>query len=271
MGYARLQGGRTTVIVDASAPPAQNASRAGHASTLAFELTSGRRALIVNCGSGAPFGVEWRRAGRATPSHTTLSIDGVSSAKLLPKPQGEFLTGGPAKVTAQRTTSQDATQLIASHNGYVPDFGLTHVRKMDVSFDGRSVTGEDTLAALSDPDRVRFDAHMNRVSLQGVPFSLRFHLHPEVDAEVDMGGTAVSLALKSGEIWVFRASLSTKMALVPSVYLEKGRLKPRASKQIVLTGRVMEYASQVSWSLAKAQDTPSYLRDVAEDLALAFE
>ncbi|WP_281857812.1 heparinase II/III family protein [Litoreibacter halocynthiae] len=270
MGYARLSGGRTTVIADVSAPPARNASRVAHASTLAFELTSGRRALIVNCGSGAPFGAEWRRAGRATPSHSTLSIDGVSSAKLIAEPQGEFLTSGPTKVTEQRNVGSDATEIIASHNSYCVEYGLTHVRKMEVSLDGRRVTGEDSLAALSDPDRVRFEAHMDKISLQGVPYSVRFHLHPEVDASLDMGGTAISLALKSGEVWVFRPSFAAKMAIEPSVYLEKGRLKPRASKQIVLSSRVMEYASQVSWSLAKAQDTPSYLRDVDEDLELAL-
>ena len=58
MGYARLSAARTTVVVDASVPPAGAASMNAHASTLAFELTSGRRPLIVNCGSGASFGLE---------------------------------------------------------------------------------------------------------------------------------------------------------------------------------------------------------------------
>ncbi len=82
MGFARLSAGRTSVIVDASSPPTGTASYNAHASTLAFELTSGRRPLIVNCGSGATFGPDWRRAGRATPSHSTLCLDGYSSARL---------------------------------------------------------------------------------------------------------------------------------------------------------------------------------------------
>jgi hypothetical protein len=76
-----------------------------------------------------------------------------------------------------------------------------------------------------------------------------------------MGGAAVSLALKSGELWIFRAEGDAVLSLDPSVYLEKSRLSPRATKQVVLTGRVMDYATKVSWSLAKAQDTPSHLRD----------
>src|SRR5690606_10582358 len=82
MGFARLGHGRTTMIVDVASPPVRDASAQGHASTLAFELTSGRRPLIVNCGSGRTFGEKWRRAGRATPSHSTLAIEGYSSARL---------------------------------------------------------------------------------------------------------------------------------------------------------------------------------------------
>ncbi|MDX5359226.1 MAG: heparinase II/III-family protein, partial [Rhodobacterales bacterium] len=50
-----------------------------------------------------------------------------------------------------------------------------------------------------------------------------------------------------------------------SVYLEKGRLKPRATKQIVLSARVLDYAAEVGWTLAKAQDTPLAIRDLERD------
>ena len=77
--------GRLSLIIDASAPPVGAAAN-GHASTLAFELTSGRRSLIVNCGSGKSFGVEWRRAGRATPSHSTLASKGIHQRGLRRQP-----------------------------------------------------------------------------------------------------------------------------------------------------------------------------------------
>ncbi len=83
---------------------------------------------------------------------------------------------------------------------------------------------------------------MTHTKLQGVRYYLRFHLHPDVDAEVDLGGSAVSMALKSGEIWVFRHSGGLDLTLEPSVYLEKGRLKPRATKQIVLAGSLAAFA-----------------------------
>jgi hypothetical protein len=75
----------------------------------------------------------------------------------------------------------------------------------------------------------------------------------------------VSLALKSGELWLFRHEGNAEMTLEPSVFLEKGRLRPRATKQIVLSGRAMDYATRIRWSLAKAQDTPISIRDLNRD------
>ncbi|TNF57594.1 MAG: heparinase, partial [Rhodobacteraceae bacterium] len=55
------------------------------------------------------------------------------------------------------------------------------------------------------------------------------------------------------------------LSLEPSVFLEKGRLKPRATKQIVLSGKANAYATRIRWSLAKAQDTAIGVRDLARD------
>ena len=266
MGFVRLSAGRTSVIIDAATPPRGRASSNAHASTLAFELTSGRRPLIVNCGSGASFGPDWRRAGRATPSHSTLILAGRSSSRLGASGESrQWLDDTPTDVPVEISKVQDGIRFEGGHDGYKRRYGLTHIRKLDLSFEGRGIAGEDTLMTLEDQDRTIFDAALDQSRLQGVPYDIRFHLHPDVDASVDMGGSAVSLALKSGEIWIFRLDGATKMSVEASVYLEKLRLKPRATKQIVLSGSVMQYASRVRWSLSKAQDTPISIRDLATD------
>jgi uncharacterized heparinase superfamily protein len=267
MGYARLAAGRTSIVIDAGAPPETDHSYNAHASTLAFEMTSGRRPIIVCCGSGADFGSEWRRAGRATPSHSTLAIDGYSSSRfatgnLVGQGMAELLYDGPSDVRAQQSSGLDGVSLLATHNGYSPTHGLLHVRRIDLSLDGREIQGEDTLGALSETDRITFESLLNRNSMQPVQFDIRFHLHPEVEAEIDLGGTAISLTLKSGEVWVFRHDGPAEISLDASVYLERGRLKPRATKQIVLTEQVLDYSTQISWSLSRAQDGNRHIRDV---------
>ena len=264
MGFARLSGGRTSVIADAASPPDGLASTSAHASTLAFELTSGRRAMIVSCGSGAPFGADWRRAGRATASHSTLEIEGFSSSRLGGGWQ-EQLTDRARVALWDMATDPAATRLAMSHDGWQSTHGLTHMRQLTLTHDGRQLTGEDTLQAVTPADLRRFEQVMTRTRLQGVHFMIRFHLHPDVDAAIDMGGAAVSLALKSGELWILRHSGQAELSLDPSVYLEKGRLKPRPTKQIVLSATLQHAEARIGWTLAKAQDTPIAIRDLDRD------
>ena len=266
MGYFRLAAGRTSVISDALAPPIFAAAAKAHASTLAFELTSGRRPLIVSCGSGSSFGPEWRRAGRATPSHSTLCIEGVSSALIaLQKDGAELLCYGPESVQSEFTALGDSHRLEMAHDSYRATHGLTHVRTLELSNHGRDLAGEDLLTILEEVDKQTFDKALDSENLQGIQWSVRFHLHPEVDPIIDLGGAAISLTQKSGEIWVFRHDGVGEMRLDPSVYLENGRLRPRATQQVVLSGRAMSYATRIRWSLSKAQDTPTALRDVKEN------
>ncbi|MEM9710134.1 MAG: heparinase II/III family protein [Pseudomonadota bacterium] len=270
MGFARLAEGRTTVIADAGPPPKGEASVNAHASTLAIELTSGRRPLIVNCGSGYNFGENWRQAGRATPSHSTLGIEGFSSSRLGPGRLGsgyavEMLVETPEHVRIHDREGASGPHLILSHDGYLSSHGLTHVRTLELSRDGRSLDGSDALTPQGATAEKRFDLAFDRSRLEGIPFAIRFHLHPDVDARLDMGGQAASLLLKSGEIWVFRFAGAARMTLEPSVYLEKTALSPRATQQIVLHAAAMEYTTKISWTFAKAQETPTFLRDFETD------
>ncbi|SFR55942.1 Uncharacterized conserved protein, heparinase superfamily [Yoonia tamlensis] len=257
MGFAKQTGGRTSLIVDAAVPPTGAASAKGHASTLGFELVSGRRPIIVNSGSGARFGREWRRASRATASHSTLGIEGVSSSQLNPK--GVWLLKTPDVVRFHTPVTDGIRQLEMSHNGYQRSFGLTHARILNLAVDGRQLTCEDLLATLDDDDNGKFD--MARGD-KGIAFNIRFHLHPDVAATRD--GESVYLVLKSGETWVFSHDGAAKLSVAPSVYLQNGRLRPIGTHQVVLSGRAMSYATRVRWSLAKAQDTPTAVRDLVQ-------
>jgi uncharacterized heparinase superfamily protein len=256
--------------VDAEIPPQGRAAVNAHASTLAFEMTSGRRAVIVNCGSGDTFGEDWRSAGRATPSHSSLYIEGQSSARLGRKLSyggiiREVLVEGPKQVSIEMTNGLDAISFNGAHDGYVAKYGLTHVRELQLSLDGRELSGEDLLIAIEERHKKTFDRALEAGKLEGIYTQIKFHLHPEVDANLDFGGNAVLLVLKSGEVWVFRHDGLAELSLEPSVYLERGRLQPRATKQIVLSWCVMKYRTRTRWSLAKAQDTALAVRDTLRE------
>ncbi|OYW49476.1 MAG: hypothetical protein B7Z31_14585 [Rhodobacterales bacterium 12-65-15] len=91
---------------------------------------------------------------------------------------------------------------------------------------------------------------------------MRFHLHPDVHATLDMSDTAVSMALRSGEIWIFRFSGRASLSLEPTAYLEPGRVHPRPAAQIVLRSEARGFETRIGWTLAKAKDTPLAIRDL---------
>ena len=266
MGFARLSGGRTSVIVDAASPAGGSAGRAAHASTAAFELTSGRRPLIVSCGSGRQFGMEWWRAGRSTASHSTLSMEGTSSSRF-GKAQGQtdILTDRAQVLDLKHAVLDDGIHLSLLQDGWARSHGLTHARELWLTPDGRKLAGLDRMLARSKDDTARLQAVLSDNWLEGIGLALRFHLHPDVTATVDMGGTAIALGLKSGEVWVFRHDGRAALTLEPSIYLEKARLRPRPTQQIVLTLRMREEEERIGWTLAKAQDTPLAIRDLGQD------
>jgi hypothetical protein len=73
------------------------------------------------------------------------------------------------------------------------------------------------------------------------------------------------MELKSGEIWVFRHDGRAQLTLEQSVYLEGGRLAPRVTKQVVLTSAAEDTSTRIGWTISKAQDTPSNIRDFVSD------
>lgn len=255
MGYARVAHGRSTMIVDV-APPAASAN--AHASTLAFELTSGPHPLVVNCGSGEAFGKSRRMVAKTTSSHSTLDVEGYSSSRFAAAggafgDSAERIVTAPAKIMLERNDYNDGTHIVAGHDGYQGRCGLNHWRSLQVDPEGSKVNGEDVLLAASADGRQRFDALLSAQRLEGVPFNIRFHLHPDVDVDADEEGRDVSMLLKNGEIWRFRCRGDVQLALEPSDFWDSTSLSSRATNQIVLSGFAMEYSTRVSWILAKAR------------------
>ena len=216
----------------------------------------GLHPVIVNCGSGASFDAPWRLAGRATPSHSALTVDGMSSSR--------FTAGGgthrralsdvPQMAVADYTRAIDGARLKISHDGYRQTHGLVAMRTIGMGLDGTRVTGEDQLIA--DTGKDRHGRNTLRFTPETPPQAqVRFHIHPDVQVRLDLGGSAVSLTLKNGQVWVFRHDGTATLSLEPSVYLQHHRVHPRATDQIVLSWDVTGPDTHVRWSLAKAGES----------------
>lgn len=247
MGYDRMTAGRVTLLIDCASPPPFEVSQHGHASTLAFEMSSGRLPVVVNCGAGQKFGLEWERVCRATGAHNTIGLGATSSSNIAPedfvsRTFGERLTDTPQHVIHSREQGLHGNLLVISHDGYVKDFNVIHQRRITLSIDGREIQGVDA-----------FFSHEKRANENAKSFTAHFHLHPDVKAAMSKDGTKILMQLSNRETWEFTQN-GAKFSLEDSVYLDQRNLKPRATKQIVASGAKVEYAGQITWMFKRVQD-----------------
>jgi uncharacterized heparinase superfamily protein len=235
-GYQRLAAGRSMLQLDCGRVPAGPFARHSHAGFLAFELSSGASRLVVNCGAGGEDHAGWDAALRATAAHSTLTVADTSAAAILaPGPAhdllGPRLTGGPQQVHSRRSETPQGWTVEASHDAYVPQFGLTHERKITMSLQGVMVTGGDKLVP----------AEKGRSASQ--PFAVRFHIHPDVRMTRLEGG-GILLKLPGGEGWRFRAG-GGEVGIEESVYVGSGVV--RRAEQLVIAATVGQSPAEVAW------------------------
>ena len=232
-GYQRFAAGRSMILLDCGRVPEGAVADQAHAGFLAFEMSSGPHRLVVNCGAGSRRG--WDMALRATAAHSTLVLADCSSAQILPPGLGRDLlgarlVGGPHQPMSRRTETAQGWVVEASHDAYVPDFGLRHERQITLSPQGTMVTGADRLVPVA----------ARRGPLD---FTLRFHIHPDVRTSHLEGG-GILLKLPNGEGWRFRSG-GGALTVEESIYL--GGEVVRRTEQLVVTGQVRDTPVEAAW------------------------
>ena len=256
MGYTRLVCGTTRLVMDTAILPPVKSSENAHACTLAFEMSSGQFPVLVNRGRSYGFSDKVREKTRATSAHNTLCVNGESLATfdaegLIGKTFGRHIVAGPKLVTVLTDQNRSGRAVRATHDGYCKSHGLIHFRQLSIINNGSEIHGLDELKAETSHDRARFLQVAKGETRKAIPFRIHFHIHPNVTAKLDLNGTAISLNLPNEQVWVFRAT-GGKLNLRRSTYMERGRLRPLSTKQIVVTSRALNYEGRVTWTLTRS-------------------
>jgi uncharacterized heparinase superfamily protein len=235
-GYQRIASGRTILVMDCGTAPPGGFSTEAHAGCLAFELSASTHRIVVNCGAATDVRrATWDTALRATAAHSTLTLADTSTASILQKGMardflGPRLLGDVSAVETRRVETPHGWMVEASHDGYMPAFGIRHERQVTLAPQGLSLAGSDRLlpGAKTKPG--------------GHDFAIRFHVHPDVRVSLSQGGDVI-LKLPNGEGWRFRASVPA--IVEESVYLGGDTL--RRADQLVLLGTVTNAPADVAW------------------------
>lgn len=243
--YFRLEKGNVIVLMDGGSPPPLTLSHKAHAGCLSFEMSSGTCPLIVNCGAAPPAFYTMAHNARASVCHSTLTVNNRSSAHFLhderlQSSETPSLLEGPGHVHAQYETKGDQHKIVASHDGYLEQFGLVHHRLLSLSNDGYTLIGEDWIELPDGHDVIQRGL--------GWPFAIHFHIHPDVMVTRAGDGKSVRLTLPDSQVWTFRAN-DTVIYLEESIFYADFA-GPCQSVQIVIRGNCLGPLS-VPWKLSK--------------------
>jgi uncharacterized heparinase superfamily protein len=225
-GLIRLSAAKSLLFMDAGAPAASGLDRFAHAGTLGFEFSVAKERIIVNCGAAPANSGDWRDALRSTAAHSTLTIADVSSAEIRETGLGRR----PQHIRADRQDSAGAHWIEASHDGWGKLFGAIHHRRLGLFETGDELHGEDLIEAA-----------------QPQPFTIRFHLHPNITASLQQDCAAVLLRTPGGQGFRLRAE-GAPLAVEESVYF--GHAEPRRAEQVVLAGH-QDGPQHVKWSITR--------------------
>lgn len=232
VGFQRLAAGRMIVLVEAGRPAPPGLDQGAHAGSFAIEVSIGAERLITGCGAH-PADPNWDEALRATAAHSTLAVSGQDSSLLL---AGDGLASRPGFVSCKREEEAGAVWLDLAHDGYASRFGLRHRRRLYMAANGEELRGEDRLNTVGGP-------------VGRLPVTVRFHLHPEVQATLAQNGHTVLLRLASGAGWRLRID-DAAVSLVESVYAgRRGRV--RRSQQVLVETAHEGEESWLRWALTR--------------------
>jgi uncharacterized heparinase superfamily protein len=229
-GFSRMAHGGAVVISDFGADAICSGA-------LAFEFSDGPSRIVVNCGLPADGSKRWIYAASGPAAHNTLSLDSYA-AERTQRPLA-WLTGGLRKTAAERRGASETGNFGTFFRGGNVLFNhLLHERDLYLSASGDDFRGEDRLVC--EP--------AGGPALNGLPYALRFHLHPSVKATLSKDGETVMLILANRTAWRFAAK-GCVIDLADSVYLA-GLPQPRRTQQIVLKGVIGRH-DRVNWAFKR--------------------
>lgn len=227
-GFQRLSARRTILVMDVGVTDQMSGLPNENAGTLAFEMSVGKHRIIVNCGLPTNDHPALQTALRGTSAHSTLCAGETNSSEI--NALGYL---GPRRAWRTHSLRREVdknTLVEATHDGYINSFQLSHKRSLFLSSDGTELRGEDVLLGPNEQTA-----------------TVRFHLHPSVQASLVQSGDSVLLKFGKSAGWRFRSSVSN-IKLESSIFYEAATR--RQSQQIALNVTHCAPQTVIKWRIS---------------------
>ncbi|MCE2516305.1 MAG: heparinase II/III family protein [Alphaproteobacteria bacterium] len=244
-GFIRMTSGRSVMLMNTGPAPwaLPNIMAAGgrpDAGALSLEFSNGSNSIIVNAGQQKALFDDLPDLATAlagTAAFSTLSVDRTNSSDLL----ATSAAGRHATIDHAETGPATGGWLAeAKHDGYEKTHGLIHQRRVYLCTGGNDLRGEDIILYTGAPGHIPNEA------------TIRFHLHPRINATMAMGGHVLLRLPGTAAPWIFKAQ-GGEMQVEDSVIMGRNGMEKCAQITIIMPlGSIRsDYSKSVKWALRR--------------------
>ena len=166
-GYAILNNKKISLVMDVGPPPISKLSSNYQSGALSFEISSGGKKLISNCGFYNNKNYKLIELSKSTATHSAIIINDHSSCVYKKINNKNYFVNQDLKILKKNIIfEKNYWKINAAHNGYQKKYDIILERSIEFY-----------------PEQLRFvgtDKILNKKTNFNIKFEVRFHLEPNI-------------------------------------------------------------------------------------------
>ena len=234
-GYIILKNKSVILSADIGPSPDKKFSNDYQSGSLSFEIYYKENKLISNSGYFQNFKHQLNSISKSTATHSTLTLDNRSSCKLKKDTDGYLKIEKNLKILKKTVVfEKNYWKIIASHDGYIKDYGIIHERQIEFFPEANKFIGHDKL--------------LKKSNFKSSDFEIRFHFDPNAKITKTQEGKSILIELKNSG-WKFTCK---KHLIDVETGLYFGKKNSFAENQnIFISGVTQNEEQDVQWEIIK--------------------
>ncbi len=234
-GYIILKNKSVILSADIGSSPDKKFSNDYQSGSLSFEIYYKENKLISNSGYFQNFKHQLNSISKSTATHSTLTLDNRSSCKLKKDTDGYLKIEKDLKILKKTVVfEKNYWKIMASHDGYIKDYGIIHERQIEFFPEANKFIGHDKL--------------LKKSNFKSNDFEIRFHFDPNAKITKTQEGKSILIELKNSG-WKFTCK---KHLIDVETGLYFGKKNSFAENQnIFISGVTQNEEQDVQWEIIK--------------------
>jgi len=234
-GYIILKNKSVILSADIGSSPDKKFSNDYQSGSLSFEIYYKENKLISNSGYFQNFKHQLNSISKSTATHSTLTLDNRSSCKLKKNTDGYLKIEKNLKILKKTVVfEKNYWKIMASHDGYIKDYGIIHERQIEFFPEANKFIGHDNL--------------LKKSNFKSSDFEIRFHFDPNAKITKTQEGKSILIELKNSG-WKFTCEKHL-IDIETGLYFGK-KNSFTENQNIFISGVTQKEEQNVQWEIIK--------------------